>query len=320
MKNKYIDHKSDMTKNQSIRRAQTPKTYELCEATTEIKWTCRQCQTFMCDKCKKIHLKVQTSIEHEILDIKSSGGLIDNQSTVICTDNIPCQIHKSKFSCMFCRTCDLFVCSNCISSSHKKHDLESIDEVCMDKIEKFKAIRDKISQNLVRCESENKDLEKDDYMWDSMSVDAIKKIDQREMKMKEELSKYAQVLRDNIATKNRKNKQMISEKAKEIDKTKITLEDQQEKIQSVIKSTKAEIIFAAAAEHEGSIPDLSFTKLHPEIQEFVSGEQDISKSFGILTSVKLSKKSHDIELKVLKSYTTDLPGVDSLVSLDTKTA
>jgi hypothetical protein len=41
----------------------------------------------------------------------------------------------------------------------------------------------------------------------------------------------------------------MSEKAKEIDKTKITLEDQQEKIQTAKKSTKAEIIFAAAKEH-----------------------------------------------------------------------
>ena len=71
-----------MAYSQSMRRAQTPKTCELCEATTEIKWTCRQCQNFMCDKCKEIHLKVQTSIEHEILDIKSSGGLI--VSLVVC--------------------------------------------------------------------------------------------------------------------------------------------------------------------------------------------------------------------------------------------
>ena len=82
----------------------------------------------------------------------------------------------------------------------------------MEKMEKLKAIRDKLSQNLVRCESENKDLEKDDYMWNSMSVDAIKKIGEREKKMIEESSKYAQELRDNIEKKNRTNKQMISEK------------------------------------------------------------------------------------------------------------
>jgi hypothetical protein len=190
----------------------------------------------------------------------------------------------------------------------------------MEKIEKLEEIEDKISQNLVRCESENKDLEKDDYMWDSMSVDAIEKIDARENKMKEEISKYAQELRENIEKNNRKNKQLMSEKAKEIDKSKITLEDQQEKIQTAKKSTKAEIIFAAAKEHGGSVSDLPFTKLRPEIQEFVPGELNISKSFGILSSVKLSNKSHDTELKVLKSYTTDLSDVHRLVSLDKTTA
>ena len=52
----------------------------------------------------------------------------------------------------------------------------------------------------------------------------------------------------------------------------------------------------------------------------MSGEQHISKLFGILSSVKLSKKSHDTEIKVLKSYTPDLPSVTRLVSLDKKTA
>jgi hypothetical protein len=51
---------------------------------------------------------------------------------------------------------------------------------------------------------------------------------------------------------------MIAEMAKEIDKTRNTLEDQQEKIQSAIESTKAAIIFSVAAEHGGSMSDLSF--------------------------------------------------------------
>jgi hypothetical protein len=57
-----------------------------------------------------------------------------------------------------------------------------------------------------------------------------------------------------------------------------------------------------------------------EIQEFVSGKHDISKLFGILTTVKSSNKSHPAEFKVLKRYTADLPDVHRLVSLDLKTA
>jgi len=55
-------------------------------------------------------------------------------------------------------------------------------------------------------------------MWDSISMDAIKTIDEREKKMIEETSKYAQELRENIEKKRRKNKQMISQKATEIEK------------------------------------------------------------------------------------------------------
>ena len=242
-----------MAYSQSIRKAQAPKFCELCLTDTNIKWRCQNCQSYMCEKCKNIHQRVQTTIKHKIIDIKTCGGVVDVQPTVIRTVNIPCQIHKSKFSCMFCRPCDVLVCSNCISSSHKKHDLEPIDQVYMEKIEKLEEIGNQISQNLVRCHSENKDLEKDDYMWNSMSVDAIKEIDVRENKMKEEIGKYAQGLRDNIEKNNRKNKQLMSEKAKEIDKSKITLEDQQEKIQTAKKSAKAEIIFAAAKEHGGSL-------------------------------------------------------------------
>jgi septation ring formation regulator EzrA len=50
-------------------------------------------------------------------------------------------------------------------------------------------------------------------------MDAIKKIDARENKMKEEIGKYAQGLRENIEKNNRKNKHLMSEKAKEIDKS-----------------------------------------------------------------------------------------------------
>jgi hypothetical protein len=52
----------------------------------------------------------------------------------------------------------------------------------------------------------------------------LENIDARENKMKKEIGKYAQGLRDNIEKNKRKNKQLMSEKAKQIDKSKITLE------------------------------------------------------------------------------------------------
>ena len=145
-----------MAYSQSILKAQALTTCELCLTDTNIKWRCLQCQTYICNKCKSIHQRVQTTIEHKLIDVEASGDRIDVQSTAICTDNIPCQIHKSKLSCMFCQSCDVLVCSKCISSSHKRHDLESIDEICIEKLKKLILIRCEISQNLFRSKSEKK--------------------------------------------------------------------------------------------------------------------------------------------------------------------
>jgi hypothetical protein len=54
--------------------------------------------------------------------------------------------------------------------------------------------------------------------------------------------------------------------------------------------------------------------------EFASGKHDISKLCGMLTTVKSPNKTHPTKFKVLKSYTTYLPDVHRIVSLDLKTA
>jgi hypothetical protein len=50
------------------------------------------------EKCKKLRQKVQISVPHEIVDIKTS--LHDVQPTVI-VDNIPCHEHKAKMTAPF---------------------------------------------------------------------------------------------------------------------------------------------------------------------------------------------------------------------------
>ena len=46
-----------MAYSQSMRKAQAPKTCELCLTDTKIKWRCLNCQSYMCEKCKKYSSK-----------------------------------------------------------------------------------------------------------------------------------------------------------------------------------------------------------------------------------------------------------------------
>jgi hypothetical protein len=48
-------------------------------------WKCVECNKFICNRCKDIHLNVQTNIQHQIIDIKS---LFQDVQPKIITDNI----------------------------------------------------------------------------------------------------------------------------------------------------------------------------------------------------------------------------------------
>jgi hypothetical protein len=52
-----------MAFSSSIRKAQNPKLCELCKSDTNIKWKCVECNKFICNRCKDIHLNVQTNIQ-----------------------------------------------------------------------------------------------------------------------------------------------------------------------------------------------------------------------------------------------------------------
>ena len=121
-----------MAYSSSVKRAQVPKCCELCEEDTRIKWRCVECNMSLCDKCKKLHTRVQMSVPHEIVDIKTS--LHDVQPKVI-VDNIPCDEHKAKMTCLFCRTCDHLVCLDCVSSTHNKHNFEPMDKILSKKLD-----------------------------------------------------------------------------------------------------------------------------------------------------------------------------------------
>jgi hypothetical protein len=120
-----------MAFSSSLRKAQTVKLCEFCETEANLKWRCIQCDKCLCDKCKNIHSKVQMSIEHQIVDINMPFQDVEQK---VILDNIRCDEHQTKMTCLFCRTCDHLVCLYCISSKHNKHNFEPIDKILSEKL------------------------------------------------------------------------------------------------------------------------------------------------------------------------------------------
>ncbi|CAG2201461.1 unnamed protein product [Mytilus edulis] len=245
-------------------------------------------------------LKVQTSITHDIVDVKSSEAKTEMEHTII-TDNIPCQIHKKKLNCMFCRTCDNLVCPDCITASHKRHDLDSIDTVCNEKREKLKEIESKFSEKFTLCEIEDNRVRDFKTKYEQLSAESVQKINQQEQLIKDEVTK-----------------------GKHTEEVKETLLYKQSNIQEVLESKQAAQVFSAYSDFsEKEILNVSFKGISEETKDFIPTKDSIntiSNFFGSLHITKLPKGLPRVNLDVIKSYNTDLHIVFKILTLNDKTA
>ncbi|KAK3104617.1 hypothetical protein FSP39_006286 [Pinctada imbricata] len=97
------------------------KPCDLCEDDEDVNWFCKDCFQNLCDRCKKMHLKIPNCRSHEVVSILEGLAITKEAVTNLCQD------HNVPFS-FFCRTCDENICSKCLSKKHKKHDFIDIHE------------------------------------------------------------------------------------------------------------------------------------------------------------------------------------------------
>ena len=168
-----------MAFSSSIRKTQNVKLCELCENETNLKWRCIHCDTILCDKCKKIHNKVQTNTQHQIVDLKIPFQDVEQK---VILDNIRCTEHQTNMTCLFCRTCDHLVCPDCISSKHNKHNFEPIEKILSEKLDELKGAEARYSQDLTLCQAKVEEFQISETKYESLFDESITKIKKKESK------------------------------------------------------------------------------------------------------------------------------------------
>ncbi|XP_071125867.1 putative leucine-rich repeat-containing protein DDB_G0290503 [Mytilus edulis] len=225
---------------------------------------------------------------------------------------------------MFCRTCDQLVCPECITASHKKHDLDSIDTVCNEKREKLKEIESKFSEKFTLCEIEDSKVKDFKTKYEQFSAESAQKINQQEQLIKDEVNKYAKDFREQQESEKQRITKSITEKEKHTEEVKKTLLKKQSNIKEVLESNQAAQVFSAFQEFsEKEIPDSSIKTFPEETKDFIPTKgslMTVKNLFGSLQKTKLPKGLPQVQLDVIKSYTTDVKMVERILIQDDKTA
>ncbi|XP_071146901.1 uncharacterized protein [Mytilus edulis] len=117
----------------SIQKGQIPVGCQLCEGGNKIQWKCSTCKSLMCDKCKDgVHLKIGK--DHKIININDIGKPEGQKNTIIFSE-VKCEEHSNQACCLFCKTCNKFICPKCITKVHNKHKLIEEEDYNKGKVE-----------------------------------------------------------------------------------------------------------------------------------------------------------------------------------------
>ncbi|CAG2250998.1 unnamed protein product [Mytilus edulis] len=225
---------------------------------------------------------------------------------------------------MFCRTCDVLVCPECISDSHRKHDLDSIDKVCSEKKSELQDLESQFSNKFELCKIESSKVQDFKTKYEQFYTEAVKKNDQQEKFILDEVRKYAKDIREQLKSERQRIEKSVTEKEKDIAEVKENLLNKQSNIQEVLESNQGAQVFSAYPEFsKKDIPNASFNDFPEDTKDFIPAEdnlKNISNLFGSLQKTKLPKGLPQVNLDVIKSYTTDQFLVERTVMMDDKTA
>ena len=307
-----------MAFSSSIKRAQNPKLCELCKTDIKIKWRCVECNKFICDRCKDIHLNVQRNIQHQIIDIKSPFQ--DVQPKII-TDNIPCTEHRTKMTCLFCRTCDHLVCADCISSKHNKHNFEPGEKILSEKLDELKGVEARYSEDLTLCQAKVEEFQISETKYESLCDESITTIKKREKQLIDGITKHSQKLQSEIELERKTVKKTFCDLKRQVDQAEKTIILHQDEIMAALKSIQGSTIFTTATKSKKMMSDLNFNPIPSEIKYFIPGKEtvnDIPNLFGSLQKMKIPQVQSDIDFEVVNSYTTDLSGIYNIITVDDK--
>ena len=272
----------------------------------------------MCEKCKQIHNKVQTTTKHQIVDLKIPFQ--DVEQTVI-LDNIKCDEHQTMMTCLFCRTCDHLVCPDCISSNHNKHNFEPVDKILSEKLDELKGAEARYCKDLTLCQAKVEEFQIGETKYESLFDESITKIKEREQTMIDSVRKYSIELQKQIELDRKSEKNKFLNIKRQTDQAEKTIIHHQDEIMAALKSIQGSTIFATATKSQKMMSELNFNPIPSEIKYFIPVKEtvtDIPNLFGSLQKMKIPQVQSDIDLEVVNSYTTDLSGINKIITVDDK--
>ncbi|XP_071161227.1 E3 ubiquitin-protein ligase Midline-1-like [Mytilus edulis] len=300
-----------MAFSESMGTAQTPALCQFCEESPEIKWKCINCELFLCQLCcSKIHSKIKTSQEHEMINLKDFKEK-DFATSVrkVNLENMGCTIHEKQKCFVFCKDCSEPACSTCLMETHKLHDYKALDEVYQDLLSEMKKQIKQIEIYLELFKYKKDKLQKmisDGNIYFQEARDAILKT---EKEMKDSIAKHAKDLLQELEAKWKPSENMIKEEISDVIKSEMDMENRKDNINKSLQSHKAEDIFNTSKNLDKPFPKYSAMQMKSNRTVFCPSNIQVKLERASLFGELFTRPN----IELMDTYESELVSVKSLV-------
>ncbi|CAC5395003.1 unnamed protein product [Mytilus coruscus] len=297
--------------------AQTPASCQFCEVSSDIQWKCINCNLFLCRLCtSKIHSKIKSIDEHEIISLKEIGtDDAANSHRKINLQTIPCAVHEDQICCVYCRHCQQPVCSRCLTQTHQHHKYRELKDVYKEKYSDIRELYQTVEIGIPSF------LDEESMLQDMLSLGEREfeenkaKIIQQKEYLKEVVTKHSERLLKNLEEQWWKNKYAISKKLDITTQGKDKLVSERDHLEEVLQSHQSLDILNATIDSEKCLPEIESTSVNLQHIKFIPRalpEQDIIKKIlGSICNVPYLQLAH--------TYQTNLERVEKVIICDTNT-
>ncbi|XP_071140986.1 E3 ubiquitin-protein ligase TRIM71-like isoform X1 [Mytilus edulis] len=171
------------------------KTCEICISATGSQY-CLECEQYFCENCKTFHSRQKISKTHQF----------QSSSDVIPEGKSKCKDHNEDFS-FVCKTCNVVVCSSCVTGSHTGHAFSKL----MDSIQQLK---EKNTTNLSRKIQEStqnmKQIDESIKEFDVKVEEVVKAITKEGTKIKAMVDKCVAEMISSVNDQSRREKDRLT--------------------------------------------------------------------------------------------------------------
>ena len=147
--NAFIDRLMDIS--QTRKEFKSDFLYRKCDRCnggySAIMW-CRKCKNSHCSACKIVHDTWKEFKSHHNKVITAEEYLQDPNEILMNEASKTCGVHAKQPLDLYCKTCGMLVCRDCVTKCHPNHEFDHNDEMVSKLEEKVKGIVDSMKQLL----------------------------------------------------------------------------------------------------------------------------------------------------------------------------